>query len=151
MALSDSLKKEYCFYPVKGDNKKEVLEDLVTKFAERAGLDTDKKDEILSAVMKREALFSTGLEEGVAIPHAKLKSLEHTVAAVGVGEKEIDYGSADGKPTNVYFLVLGSEANPSDHVAVLSQIARLATSSATLRLIKTSRSETELQDVFFDI
>lgn len=129
MGLLDSLKKEYCFYPVVGDDKHSVLSDLVSKFSSVLGYDGKREEEMLSAVEKRETLGSTGLEQGVAIPHAKMASLEKPLVAVGVLEKEIDYGSVDGKATKVLFLVLGSDEYPNEHVQVLAEIAKLVKNS----------------------
>ncbi len=149
MGLIESLRKEYCFCPVEGDDKQQVLSNLIRDFSIAAKLDGKKEEDILDAVMKREALGPTGLEEGVAIPHAKLPFIESSVVAVGLGRKEIDYGSADGKPTNLYFLVLGSDSNPSEHIQVLAQIAKLAKNPSVLRLLKSSKSGSDLAGVFF--
>ena len=123
MSLTDSLKKEFCFCPLKGRSKEEVLSNLLSSFASAYGMSEEEEKEALDAVMKREALGSTGLEHGVAIPHAKVDFIHKPVVAIAVGENEIDFSSADGKPTKVYFLVLGSDEHPSEHVQVLSQIA----------------------------
>lgn len=150
MGLLDSLKKEYCFYPVVGDDKHSVLSDLVSKFSSVLGYDGKREEEMLSAVEKRETLGSTGLEQGVAIPHAKMASLEKPLVAVGVLEKEIDYGSVDGKATKVLFLVLGSDEYPNEHVQVLAEIAKLVKNSYFLTRILNVRSQKELQDLFFE-
>ena len=150
MGLLDSLKKEYCFYPVVGDDKHSVLSDLVSKFSSVLGYDGKREKEMLSAVEKRETLGSTGLEQGVAIPHAKMASLEKPLVAVGVLEKEIDYGSVDGKATKVLFLVLGSDEYPNEHVQVLAEIAKLVKNSYFLTRILNVKSQKELQDLFFE-
>ncbi len=150
MGLLDSLKKEYCFYPVVGDDKHSVLSDLVSKFSSVLGYDGKREEEMLSAVEKRETLGSTGLEQGVAIPHAKMASLEKPLVAVGVLEKEIDYGSVDGKATKVLFLVLGSDEYPNEHVQVLAEIAKLVKNSYFLTRILNVKSQKELQDLFFE-
>lgn len=150
MGLLDSLKKEYCFYPVVGDDKHSVLSDLVSKFSSVLGYDGKREEEMLSAVERRETLGSTGLEQGVAIPHAKMASLEKPLVAVGVLEKEIDYGSVDGKATKVLFLVLGSDEYPNEHVQVLAEIAKLVKNSYFLTRILNVKSQKELQDLFFE-
>ena len=150
MGLLDSRKKEYCFYPVVGDDKHSVLSDLVSKFSSVLGYDGKREEEMLSAVEKRETLGSTGLEQGVAIPHAKMASLEKPLVAVGVLEKEIDYGSVDGKATKVLFLVLGSDEYPNEHVQVLAEIAKLVKNSYFLTRILNVKSQKELQDLFFE-
>ena len=149
MSLTDSLKKEYCFCPLKGDNKREVISNLMREFASAYGLSSEEEQATLNAVISRESLGSTGLEHGVAIPHAKVSFIHHPVVALAVGEKEIDFDSADGKPTNVYFLVLGSDEHPSEHVQVLSQIAQVARNATLLRMIKSAKNRDELISLFF--
>ena len=70
--------------------------------------------------------------------------------AVGVLEKEIDYGSVDGKATKVLFLVLGSDEYPNEHVQVLAEIAKLVKNSYFLTRILNVKSQKELQDLFFE-
>lgn len=149
MSLTDSLKKEFCFCPLKGRSKEEVLSNLLSSFASAYGMNEEEEKEALDAVMKREALGSTGLEHGVAIPHAKVDFIHKPVVAIAVGENEIDFSSADGKPTKVYFLVLGSDEHPSEHVQVLSQIAQIARNSTLLNMIRNSRNKDELASIFF--
>lgn len=147
MGLTEALKKEYCFYPIEGDTKREVLEDLISKFVSEYGFSEEEEDAIMKAVFDRESLCSTGLENGIAIPHAKLDFIKETVVALGVGEKDIDYGSADGSKTGIYFLVLGTSSNPSEHVMVLAQIARLAKSTSLLKALRNARSSEEIADL----
>ena len=149
MSLTDSLKKEFCFCPLKGKSKEEVLTNLVSSFASAYGLSSDEEKKALDAVMKREELGSTGLEHGVAIPHAKVDFIHKPVVALAVGDEDVDFSSADGKPTRVYFLVLGSNEYPSEHVQVLSQIAQIVKNSTLLNMIKGARSKEDLAAIFF--
>lgn len=150
MGLMEALKKEYCFYPLEGTTKEEILSDLVSKFSAAYGFDEQKEKEVLNAVLKREALCSTGLEDGVAIPHAKLGFIKNAVVSLAVSAEPIDFGSTDGSRTSVFFLVLGSEENPSEHVQVLSQIAKLTRNTSILNMIKRTRSSEELGSLLFN-
>ena len=104
---------------------------------------------VLDAVLKRESLGSTGLEHGIAIPHAKVDFIHEPVVALAVGENEIDFSASDGKPTQVYFLVLGSDEHPSEHVQVLSQIAQISRNSTLLRMIRSAKNRDDLIAIFF--
>ncbi len=148
MSLTDSLKKEYCFCPLKGDSKEEVLRNFISEFSAAYGMSESEEEETLDAVFRREELSSTGLDHGVAIPHAKVTFIHKPVVALAVGEKEIDYSSTDGNPTKVYFLVLGSDEYPNDHVQVLSQIAQVVRNEYLLNMIRSCRTKEELVSVF---
>ncbi len=149
MSLTDSLKKEYCFCPLKGKTKNEVLTNLIADFSSAYGLDKEQENKVLDAVLKRESLGSTGLEHGIAIPHAKVDFIHEPVVALAVGENEIDFSASDGKPTQVYFLVLGSDEHPSEHVQVLSQIAQISRNSTLLRMIRSAKNRDDLIAIFF--
>ena len=149
MSLTDSLKKEYCFCPLKGSDKAEVLMNLIADFAAAYGLDESQEREALDAVLKRESLGSTGLEHGVAIPHAKVSFIHKPVVALAVGENDVDFSSADGKPTRVYFLVLGSDEHPSEHVQVLSQIAQVVKNTTMLNMMRNARTKDDLISIFY--
>ena len=105
--------------------------------------------EALDAVLKRESLGSTGLEHGVAIPHAKVSFIHKPVVALAVGENDVDFSSADGKPTRVYFLVLGSDEHPSEHVQVLSQIAQVVKNTTMLNMMRNARTKDDLISIFY--
>lgn len=104
-------------------DKQGVIEELLDlamktgKIKDRAGA--------LKSVLDREALMSTGLERGVAVPHAKSKAAEDLAMALGVSREGIDFESADGKPSHLFFFLLAPEAAAGPNVQVLAQIARL--------------------------
>ena len=150
MSLTDSLKKEFCFCPLEGRTKDELLENLVSCFSTAYGLNEDEKDEVLKAIMDREKLGSTGFGDGIAIPHAKVKEVEGVQVALAVGKDDVDYSSLDNKPTRIYFLVLANPECSSEHVQVLSQIAMVAKNSSMVRLIRSAKSKNDLINVFFN-
>jgi len=88
-----------------------------------AGLAEDA-ERIYRALFEREQLGSTGIGEGVAIPHCKLPGLDHGIVAVGIARPGIDFGAPDGKPVSVFFLVLSPEANPAEHLQTLARVSR---------------------------
>jgi nitrogen PTS system EIIA component len=99
-----------------------VLAALADKVA-AAGLVEDAGS-LYRALAEREQLGSTGLGGGVAIPHSKLKGLEHGVVALGLARPGIDFGAPDGKPVSVFFLVLSPDSNPAEHLQTLARVSR---------------------------
>lgn len=147
MGLMDALKKEFCFYPLEGKDKQSVLTDLIEKFCAAYGFDEISRKHVEDAVFARETLCSTGLENGIAIPHAKLDFIKNTLVALAVSRNDIDFGAPDGKTTKVFFLVLGSTDKPSEHVQVLSQIAKLAKNTSLIKAIRNVGSSQELSSL----
>jgi mannitol/fructose-specific phosphotransferase system IIA component (Ntr-type) len=123
MKLSSLLRREAIIVPIKNYDKKLLIEELL----DAAGATGEILDrtKALQALLDREALGSTGLENGLAIPHARTNAVNGIVMALGVAPQGIDFQSADGRPCNLFFLLLASEEYTTTYVQVLAQIVRL--------------------------
>jgi PTS system nitrogen regulatory IIA component len=86
------------------------------------GLDRDK---VLAVLQEREQLGSTGIGEGVAIPHGKLKNIDQLVLAFGRSKQGVDFDSMDGKAAHLFFLLLAPEDSISVHLKTLARISKL--------------------------
>lgn len=103
-------------------SKEEALTELANLIATKEGLDEDK---IVGVLKEREKLGSTGIGDGIAIPHGKLKGLKKLVASFGRSKKGIDFQSIDGKPTHLFFLLMAPENTAGVHLKALARISRL--------------------------
>ncbi len=81
-------------------------------------------------VLAREALMSTGVGKGLALPHARTPAVRETVAAFAVTAGPVDYGAFDGEPVRLVLLLLGPEAERGQHVRLLSRVSRLMSDDA---------------------
>lgn len=105
---------------LKGTNKSQIIDELV-EILNAAGKLNDK-EEYKKEILKREAQSSTGLEEGIAIPHAKTSAVKISSIAFGLSKKGVDYDSLDGEPSKLFFMI-AAPANASDtHIEVLSKL-----------------------------
>jgi fructose-specific phosphotransferase system IIA component len=123
MKLSDYLRPDLIQADLRARNKADCLRRLIDMVA-AAGAVRDPEDS-LARLLERERVVSTGIGNGVAIPHAKsahVKDLVIAVARVGAG---IDFDALDGRPVYVLFLLLGPQEAASQHVRLLARIARL--------------------------
>lgn len=91
---------------------------------ERAGVVT-KAEDLARRLVEREAMGSTGLGEGLAIPHCKVRELTDVVVAIGISQSGVDFHAADGEPVTVVFLVLSPADAPALHLQALARISRL--------------------------
>lgn len=82
-------------------------------------------DELVRVLLEREALGSTGIGEGIAIPHAKLPFLREMIVAFGKSSSGIDFHSVDGKPAHIIFLLVTPDDNPGEHLRTLARISRI--------------------------
>jgi len=86
---------------------------------------------ISEVLMERERLGSTGIQDGIAIPHGKIIGLDHIVLACGMSPEGIDFDSHDGKPTHLLFVLLAPEFAAGQHLKVLARLSKLLKSEST--------------------
>lgn len=101
-----------------------IIAELVDTLVASGGLSADHRDSIVAATIAREELGTTGIGNGVAIPHAKHPAVDRVVATVGVGAAGVDFGSLDGRSTRVFFLLVSPPDAPQDHLQALETVSR---------------------------
>jgi PTS system nitrogen regulatory IIA component len=123
MKLSDYLAKELILPELKSATKSDVLNELVAPLGEQyPEMDTDHAVRVL---LDRERLGSTGIGDGIAIPHGKLEDLEKVIVIVGRSRNGVEFEALDHGPCTIFFLVLAPEQVAGMHLRVLAQISRL--------------------------
>jgi fructose-specific phosphotransferase system IIA component len=123
MRLTDYISREHVKIGLEGETKEEVIEELVSLLADTS--DVDDADIIFEAVMNREREGSTGLEKGVAIPHAKSDAVKSLSIVVGVSRDGIDFESQDGKPSHLLFLMVAPTSESGPHVQAIAKIVKM--------------------------
>lgn len=106
---------------LESSDKDELFEEMVELFA-RANCGIDRK-EALDALIAREEKMTTGIVPSVAIPHASCPSVKSGFGAIGISQKGIEYGSLDGKPVHVVFMLLFGSDGTALHLKVMQQLA----------------------------
>jgi PTS system nitrogen regulatory IIA component len=123
MRLSQLLVPNAIRLRLQGRTKREVLVELVELLESSHGFAS--QGEILDRVLRREAMMSTGLFPGAAIPHGKARSVDRMAAACGLSPEGVDFESEDGKPTHLFVLLVSPENATTPHVRLLGNISRL--------------------------
>jgi PTS system nitrogen regulatory IIA component len=122
LKIMDILVKDGVILDLASDTKEAVLEEMARALAgAESSLHADRLYEVL---LEREALQSTGIGEGVAIPHGKIAGLERLVAAFARSVKGVDFESIDGQPTHLFFLLVVPEHSGGQHLKALARISR---------------------------
>ncbi|ABA89177.1 phosphotransferase system protein IIA [Syntrophotalea carbinolica DSM 2380] len=101
-------------------------------------------DEVLRVLQERERLGSTGIGEGVAIPHGKLRTIDQLLLSFGRSRKGVDFDSLDGKPAQLFFLLLAPEESVGVHLKTLARISKLLKSPAVRQRLLGADSGDEL-------
>jgi PTS system nitrogen regulatory IIA component len=122
MRLTDILHEEAIIADLTARRKKEVLEELCSLLAEQESLDPEP---LLKVLLEREKLGSTGITDGIAIPHGKSKDINNILVAFGRSTAGVDFDSMDGEPTYLFFLILAPTNSTTIHLKVLAKISRL--------------------------
>ncbi|HTR97091.1 MAG TPA: PTS sugar transporter subunit IIA [Candidatus Acidoferrales bacterium] len=143
MRLSELLNSQAISTRLQATAKREAIAELVQLLESAHGLNS--QGEILDRVLRREAMMSTGIGNGVAIPHGKARLVDRLVAACGVSPTGIDFESADGEPATLFVLLVAPESGGALHVKVLANISRLLKEEAVRRQLREATSP----DAFF--
>jgi PTS system nitrogen regulatory IIA component len=122
MKIMDILVRDAVILDVESDAKEPLLEEMARALAKSVpSLDTGR---LLGVLVEREALQSTGIGEGVAIPHGKMPGLGELVASFARSRRGLDFDSIDGQPTQLFFLLVVPEHSGGAHLKALARISR---------------------------
>lgn len=122
MSLADLIVQDAVLPALKVNSKKQLLQELSSKAALVTGL---SEREIFDVILQRERLGSTGVGNGIAIPHGKLNSINHIVGVFARLDAPVDFEALDDQPVDLVFLLLAPEGSGADHLKALSRIARV--------------------------
>ena len=123
MTLLDILSSDSTIIDLKGETKEDIIAELVNSLAiDDAIADREK---VLQAVLEREKIMSTGISDGIAIPHGKSDAVEKLVAALGTQRRGVDFEALDGEPAYVFFLLVSPANVSGPHIKALARISRL--------------------------
>ena len=133
MDLSDLIEVPAIMPALKANSKKQALQLLAEKAARITGL---PEREIFDTVLRREKLGSTGVGNGIAIPHGKIPGVRRITGVFARMEQPVDFDSLDDQPVDLIFLLLAPEGAGADHLKALSRIARVLRDGDTVAKIR---------------
>ncbi len=146
MKILDILDKRAILPQIPSHSKEGVLRDLIHVLCQvEKQVNEDRTMEIL---LERESLGSTGIGEGVAIPHGKSKEVKKILASFGRSREGLDFQSLDGKPTHLFFLLLAPENSAGMHLKALAQISRLMKDQSFRKRLLEAGSAEEIYSIF---
>lgn len=142
MTLSELLSPKAVLPNLRARTKREAMVELVDLLESAHGLRS--QGEILDRVLRREAMMSTGIGNGVAIPHGKAKAVDRMLAACAISAEGVDFESADGEPAHIFILLVSPESVGASHVKVLANISRVLKEETVRKSLRDAGSATEL-------
>lgn len=120
---------------LKPSSKKQLLQELAEAGALRTGIESHA---IFECLLEREKLGSTGVGNGVAIPHAKLPGMDRMVGVFAHLNKPVAFEAVDDQPVDIVFMLLAPVGSGADHLKALSRVARILRNQSTLSSIRTA-------------
>ena len=136
MHLSDFISPDSVLPSLRVKSKKQLLQELSSRAARRTGL---PERVIFDLLLQRERLGSTGLGQGIAIPHGKFAGLKRITGICARLAEPIDFDAVDGAPVDIVFLLLAPEGAGADHLKALARISRLLREGHAVDKLRASR------------
>ena len=148
MKLTDILEESSIVADLEASTKTEALELLVNAMVTSIpALDTQ---EMLRVLLEREELGSTGIGDGIAIPHGKSQELTTIVSGFGLSKQGIDFDSLDGKPAHLFFLLVAPENSVGTHLKMLARISRMLKNVEFRQQLREANSQHEIYQIIAD-
>lgn len=145
MRITDFLDRRAIKIGLTAVNKEGILKELVDCLAEVK--DVGDRKAIVKALLDRENLGSTGIGQGIAIPHGKTDRVKELVAVLGVSRKGVNFDALDGESVYIFFLLVAPKETAGPHLKALAQISRLLRDSYFCELMKRCQTPDELYEL----
>jgi nitrogen PTS system EIIA component len=144
MHLGDFISPDSVVPSLKAKTKKQLLQELASRAGRLTGL---PERGIFDVLLQRERLGSTGLGQGIAIPHGKIAGLKGIVGIFARLAEPIDFDAVDGEPVDIVFLLLAPEGAGADHLKALARISRLLRAGSAVEKLRVSKDTAALYAV----
>lgn len=148
MKISELLNPEAVVAELQSRDKGKVLAELTDALI--ACDQTLQRDEVIQVLQERERLGSTGIGDGVAIPHGKLKGIPELMLAFGRSRTGVDFDSMDGKPAHLFFLLIAPEESVGVHLKTLARISKLLKDATVRQKLLDADSQKDLYQIILD-
>lgn len=145
MKITDFLNVKGIKTDLEATDKEGVLKELVDLLGEVK--DVGDKKSILRALIERENLGSTGIGQGIAIPHGKTDKVEGLVAVLGISRKGVNFEALDGEQVYILFLLVAPKDTAGPHLKALAQISRLLRDTYFCELLRRCKTSKEIFDL----
>ncbi len=141
MKVGDFLSSNAILADLKSETKENVIEELVDLLIKSDALEKKNKKKVIEVLMAREALGSTAIGQGIAIPHGKCDCVKNLIGCLGVSKKGINFDALDGEPAFIFFLLVAPIDSAGPHLKALAKISRLFKDKYTRDSLKSAKDE----------
>jgi PTS system fructose-specific IIC component len=145
LKISEYLKPEAIMMEIKAKEKIAAINELVAHMVENNMVSDG--DEFIKALAKRENLESTGIGDGIAIPHARTNAVRDLVLAFAQSPEGIDFASIDGKPSHIIVLIASPESQKSEYIVALAKLSRLLRKPSVREMLRSAKDREEVMNI----
>ncbi|KAA3613198.1 MAG: PTS sugar transporter subunit IIA [Calditrichaeota bacterium] len=145
MKLSEILTPDVIVAPLKSSNKKHAINELLDVLHEKELVKS--REDALKDILTREKHLSTGMENGLAVPHAKSDSVDKLIIAFGFHREGIEFESLDGKPAHFIFLVMSPRDTSGPHIQALASISRFLKNDDVRQRLLEAPNKDDIYDI----
>ena len=150
MSIRDFLVDQAVSCDVKAHTKEDVIRELVSLLVKSGAIKERDQSRLVQVLLDREALGSTGIGQGVAIPHGKSACVTRLVAAFGISRAGVTFESLDGEPASIFFLLVAPEDSAGPHLKALARISRLLKDKHFRDGLRAAKDERQLLKIIHD-
>lgn len=143
MKIMDFLEQDAISCNLASTDKKSVIKELVGLLVKAAAIQRGG-DKLITTLLNREELGSTGIGQGVGIPHAKSPLVKKLVGAFGLSKNGVNFDSLDGEPVYIFFLLIAPEDSAGPHLKALARISRLLKDKYLRDALRQAKDESEI-------
>ena len=144
MKINDFLCSKAITADLKSTTKKELIAELVDLLIKGGAIDKKMRAKLIEVLLAREALGSTAIGQGIAIPHGKCENVTKLTAALGISKTGVNFDSLDGEPAYIFFLLVAPIDSAGPHLKALARISRLLKDKFFRDNLKTSKDESAI-------
>ncbi len=148
MDLFDSFREECINVNSEAANKETVLRDIAKAAKNSPALEAFSEEQLFEALNDREKVGSTGFENGIAIPHCRMKNMDEFVVGLVMVPSGVDFGALDKKPSDIFFFIIGPADKRNEHIRILSGISRAMAIKGVTRELKNAHTPEEARELF---
>ncbi|MBB01126.1 MAG: PTS sugar transporter subunit IIA [Rubinisphaera brasiliensis] len=147
MKFSEIVVKESVVTDLNVETKEDAIRRMVASLKSSNQIAADNEESIVSAILKREELGSTGIGKGIAVPHTKHPSVEDLVATIAIAPEGVDFASLDGEDVFILFLLISPPDRPGDHLRALETISRHLRNENFCNFLRQSKTPEEVMEL----
>jgi len=151
MKFSEIVIKDSIVTDLQAGSKEDAIRRMVSSLRSSGQVSAENEDSIVTAILKREELGSTGIGNGIAVPHTKHPSVDNLVATIAIAPEGIDFSSLDGDDVYILFLLISPPDRPGDHLRALETISRHLRNENFCNFLKQSKTAAYVMDLLKEV